>query len=68
MLFAGHILLDSMIRQYLSKVVAISLVNALVSSRLDYCNSLYRASSKGNLRSLQCQQNELGTKSYFLKY
>ena len=31
--------------------------NALVSSRLDYCNSLFRSLSKFNLRKLQCIQN-----------
>ena len=31
--------------------------NALVSSRLDYCNSLFRSLSKFNLCKLQCIQN-----------
>ena len=31
--------------------------NALVSTRLDYCNSLFRSLSKFNLRKLQCIQN-----------
>ena len=32
------------------------MANALVSSRLDYCNSLFRSLSKFNLRKLQCIQ------------
>ena len=36
-----------------SKLVA----SALVSSQLDYCNSLFRSLSKFNLRKLQCFQN-----------
>ena len=31
--------------------------NCLVSSHLDYCNSLFRSLSKFNLRKLQCIQN-----------
>ena len=33
------------------------MANALVSSQLDYCNSLFRSFSKFNLRKLQCIQN-----------
>ena len=33
------------------------MANALVSSQLDYCNSLFRSLSKFNLRKLQCIQN-----------
>ena len=33
--------------------------NALVGSRLDYCNSLFRGLSVANLRKLQCIQNSL---------
>ena len=33
------------------------MANALVSSRLDYCNSLFRSLSKFNLHKLQCIQN-----------
>ena len=33
------------------------MANALVSSRLDYCNSLFRSLSKFNLCKLQCIQN-----------
>ena len=35
----------------------VSVANALVSSRLDYCNSLFRSLSKFNLCKLQCIQN-----------
>ena len=33
--------------------------NALVGSRLDYCNSLFRSLSALDLRKLQCVQNSL---------
>ena len=47
---------------YQSKVmkhddVSVLVANALVSSRLDYCNSLFRSLSKFNLCKLQCIQN-----------
>ena len=44
---------------HLSKAAAISLANALISSKLDYCNSLYRGLSKGNLKKLQYVQNTM---------
>ena len=47
------------IRRFLPKPVAIVLANALVSSRLDYCNSLFRSLSCNNLHRLQCIQNSL---------
>jgi len=47
------------IRRHLTKDVAISLANALVSSRLDYCNSLFRSLSRKDLHKLQCIQNTL---------
>ena len=47
------------IRQYLPKTLAVSAANTLVSSRLDYCNSLYQCLSKSNLIRLQCLQNVL---------
>ena len=37
------------IRQFLTQDAAVSVANALVSSRLDYCNSLFRSLSKFNL-------------------
>ena len=39
--------------------VAVNVANALVSSRLDYCNSLYRSLSCRDLKKLQCVQNSL---------
>ena len=35
--------------------------NALVGSRLDYCNSLFRGFSALDLRKLQCVQNSLAS-------
>ena len=45
------------IQIHLNKATAISLANALVSSRLDYCNSLLFGGSKKNKTSLQRVQN-----------
>ena len=45
------------VRQFLTHDVSVLVANALVSSRLDYCNSLFRSLSKFNLRKLQCIQN-----------
>ena len=39
--------------------VAITLANSLVSSRLDYCNSLYFGMRKQNIQKLQRVQNSL---------
>ena len=47
------------IRRYLSKSVAITLANALVSSRLDYCNSLLYGITALELKRLQGIQNTL---------
>ena len=47
------------IRQYLTRDAALTAANALVGSRLDYCNSLFRGLSVANLRKLQCIQNSL---------
>ena len=47
------------IRKYLSVEQTILVANALVSSPLDYCNSLFRSLSCTNLRRLQCIQNTL---------
>ena len=41
------------IRQYLAREVAVLAANALVSSRLDYCNSLFRGLSCFNQHKLQ---------------
>ena len=45
------------IRQYLTHDTSVSVANAFVSSRLDYCNSLFRSLSKFNLHKLQSIQN-----------
>ena len=45
------------IRQFLTQDAAVSVANAFVSSRLDYCNSLLRSLSKASLHRLQSIQN-----------
>ena len=45
------------IRQFLTHDAAVSVANAFVSSRLDYCNSLFRSLSKFNFHRLQSIQN-----------
>ena len=45
------------IGQFLTQDVAVSVANAFVSSRLDYCNSLFRSLSKASLHRLQSIQN-----------
>ena len=45
------------VRRFLTHDVSVPVANALVSSRLDYCNSLFGSLSKFNLRKLQCIQN-----------
>ena len=45
------------IRQFLTHDAAVSVPNAFVISRLDYCNSLFRNLSKFNLHRLQSIQN-----------
>ena len=45
------------VRRFLTHDVSVLVANALVSSRLDYCNSLFRSLSKFSLRKLQCIQN-----------
>ena len=47
------------IRQYLTPQVAVLAANALVSSHLDYCNSLFRGLSCFNQHKLQSIQNTL---------
>ena len=47
------------IRQYLTPEVAVLAANAMVSSRLDYCNSLFRGLSCFNHHKLQSIQNTL---------
>ena len=46
-------------RQYLTDEAAILVANALVSSHLDSCNSLFRNLSSFNMHKLQCIQNTL---------
>ena len=45
------------VRRFLTHDVSLLVTNALVSSRLDYCNSLFRSLSKFNLCKVQCIQN-----------
>ena len=47
------------VRKYLTDEAAILAANALASSRLDFCNSLFRSLSSLNMRKLQCIQNTL---------
>mgnify|MGYP002259884042 FL=1 len=47
------------IRRFISKRTLITLANALVSSRLDYCNSLFSSLTKKELGRLQRIQNTL---------
>ena len=49
------------IRQYLTPEVAVLAANALVDSRLDYCNSLFRGLSCFSLHKLQSIKNTLVT-------
>ena len=48
------------VRQYLMDDAAFLAANALVSSRPDYCNSLFRSLSSFHMRKLQCIQNTFG--------
>ena len=47
------------LRGHLTHEAALMAANALVGSRLDYCNSLFRRLSALDLRKLQCVQNSL---------
>ena len=47
------------IRRHLTKSVAITLCNAFVGSRIDYCNSLYYGISDKQMQRLQGVQNTL---------
>ena len=47
------------LRGYLTHHAALIAANALVGSRLDYCNSLFRSFSALDLCKLQCVQNSL---------
>ena len=46
------------IRQYLTDKAAVLAANTLVSSRVDYCHSLFRSLSSFNMHTLQCIQNK----------
>ena len=45
------------VKRFLTPDVSVLVANALVCSRLDYCNSLFRSLSKFNLHKLQYIQN-----------
>ena len=47
------------VRKHLTDEAAILAANALVTSRLDYCNSLFRSLSSLNMHKLQCIQKTL---------
>ena len=47
------------IQQYLTRDAALTAANALVGSRLDYCNFLFKGLYVANLCKLQCIQNSL---------
>ena len=47
------------IRRYVTTDCAILLANALVSSHLDYCNSIFRSVSASDLKRLQSIQNSI---------
>jgi hypothetical protein len=47
----------SQIKKFLSKERLQTLVHAIVTSRLDYCNSLFTGLTKNNIRKLQKVQN-----------
>ena len=48
------------VRQYLMNEAAVLAANTLGSSRLDYCNSLFRSLPSFNMCKLQCIQKTLG--------
>ena len=47
------------IRHFLTHDASVSVANAFVSSRLDYCSSLFRSLSKFSLHRLQSIQNSV---------
>ena len=49
------------VRQYLTDAAAVLAANALMSSHLDYCNSLFRSLSSFHMHTVQCIQNTLGS-------
>ena len=44
-------------RQYLTESAAITIIQMMVVSRLDYCNSLYNGLHMKSIRKLQLAQN-----------
>ena len=52
------------IRHLLPLSAATALANSLVSSKLDYCNSLYSGISQSNLNKLQTHSKLIGTRHY----
>ena len=54
--------------QYLTPEVAVLPANALVSSRLDYCNSLFRGLSSFNHHKLQSIQKTLARIVFFFLF
>ena len=52
------------IRHLLPLSAATALADSLVSSKLDYCNSLYNGISQAYLNKIQCIQNTLARVSY----
>ena len=48
------------VRQYLTDEAGVLAANALVSSCLEYCNSLFRSLPTFNMHKLYCIQNTLG--------
>ena len=53
----AHVLDLKQLRGHLTHEAALMAANALVRSRLDYCNSLFRGLSALDLHKLQCFQN-----------
>ena len=47
------------IRKFLTHSMAVTVANALVSCKLDYCNSLFRGLCKKDIHKLQCVQNSI---------
>ena len=56
------------IRHLLPLSTATALANSLVSSKLDYCNSLYSGISQTNLNKLQSHSKFIGTCHYKYKF
>ena len=55
----AHIRDLKFVRRYLTHHAALMAANALIRSRLGYCNSLFKSLSALDLRKLQCVQNSL---------